>query len=129
MLNNMKVNKKLVDGIYKGTLVSYKELPDTSELLVHYMVSDTLVSNTIAHTITTREGKVWHKLQDFIDMMGEYYYNPTPTEMLDYIIAEKIELNILIKSGIFAHLLPLELPSVPTETTISTEAPVRKARA
>lgn len=123
MLNGMKVTKRLEDGNYKGILTSYAEREE--QLIVNYSINGAAVSNSIGFAVPTAEGP-WNKVQNYIDTLGGYHYEEDAIQLLEYIIANKVELNLAVKSGRFAHLLPLDAPAQKTETTA---APVRKARA
>ena len=128
MLNKMTVNKMLDNGNYKGTITGYDATSDT-HLIVRYEVEGTPLSNTIDYAVSTDNG-VWNKVQTFIDTLGRYHYDSNPINLLNYIIENKVPLNVAVNKGRYAQLLPPDAPLTTEKQIIQPSAsPARKARA
>lgn len=128
MLNKMTVNKMLDNGNYKGTIIGYDATSDT-HLIVRYEVEGTPLSNTIDYAVSTDNG-VWNKVQTFIDTLGRYHYDSNPINLLNYIIENKVPLNVAVNKGRYAQLLPPDAPLTTKKQIIQPSAPLaRKARA
>lgn len=126
-LSTIKVTKRLQDGTYNATLVSYQ--PQETALQLTFDIDGAIITDSFDVEALDKDQVAWSPLERVLTNLGTYGYQPQADLMLDALIQSKVHIKVAVRNSAWVKVIDYNAPTPQAAATAPASTPERKARA